>query len=1274
PIVDAGADQTIPYGTYTTLTGSASGGSGNYSYQWSPASYVTKPNNSTTQTTNLQSTTVYTLLVTDNVTGCSATDNVTITVTGTPLAVPLNVSDNEICLGEQITITAVASGGSGSYTYMWSSNPTGFNPGNTNTGTHTPNLSTIYYVTVNDGYNTTNTSIAVTVNELPDVSISANTPLCEGSNLNLNGTSTTAITYNWTGPNGYTSNTGYSIIHNIQLNQAGWYVLQVTDGNGCSNKDSIQINVLPLPDINFTTNSPVCEGNTIHIEASGGVSYSWSGPNGYSGNGQIININNATEANEGYYVVQVIGANGCKAKDSILIVVNQVPIITITSNSPTCEGATINIQASGGTTYSWIGPNYSGNNAIVNITPASISNAGWYYVTVTDATGCSGTDSIEIIVNNLPIVQITGNNNICEGTQLILTASGGNNYQWSGPNYNGNNSVLLINNIQLTDAGWYYMTVTNNCGSREDSVEVTVKPSPQINNLIGGGQYCVGSNVIIEVTGTYDHISWSGPNGFTSSNSSEVINNINLNQAGWYILTALNNNGCFVKDSIQIIVNPNPQITASNNGPYCEGNTISLTVTPNGMMYNWEGPNGFNTTIQNPIIQNATLNNAGIYTVTVTNIVTGCSSIATTSVIINENPIVVASTDTVVNYGATANLNAVVSGGSGNYSYLWTPSNLVQNANSLTTSTVPMTDTTEFIIQITDNQTGCFAYDTMIVNVIGSQLIVDLSASSISICQGQSVTITVNAQGGTEIYTYTWNSNPAGFYASGSIGVDTPEVTTIYYITVSDGYQYVVDSIIVTVNNNPVISVTAFSNVVCEGQNAIITASGANTYQWSTGDNTPVITPSLNQNTTYYVTGTNAFGCTDVDSITIIYQPYPAPNVTISTLSTTICQGQSATLQATGADNYQWNTGDNTPSISVAPTQSTTYYVTGTNTYGCADTASVTITYLPYPAPDVIITQGTSTYVCEGTTIQIDAVGANTYQWNNGLTQSTINVVPTQTTTYTVTGTDTYGCVDTASITVNVLSNPVVNISGGGAYCEEQTVILTALPANMTYNWSGPNNFVSNNQSVVIPSVQLNQAGTYVVTVIDAYGCSSVETVNIVVNNKPHLIITGDTSLVIYQSAQLEVSDTSGTTIVEYIWTPNEFLNCTDCPNPIANPLQTTQYTVIGINQYGCSDTITYNLIVDTECGNIYIPNAFSPNGDGKHDTWKIYGRCIKEIEVKIFTRWGEKVFESYDVNEGWNGTFRGKPCNSDVFVYTLTVTLMTGEKKSYKGNITILK
>src|SRR5207344_1604237 len=224
---------------------------------------------------------------------------------------------------------------------------------------------------------------------------------------------------------------------------------------------------------------------------------------------------------------------------------------------------------------------------------------------------------------------------------------------------------------------------------------------------------------------------------------------------------------------------------------------------------------------------------------------------------------------------------------------------------------------------------------------------------------------------------------------------------------------------------------------------ATLTASGGSTYSWSTGDVTNPITVSPTTTTSYTVTGTDAQGCSNTAVATVTI----GPNPTITVNSPTICSGASATLTASGGSTYSWSTGEIINPISVSPTVTTSYTVTGTDAQGCSNTAVSTVTIGPNPTITV-----NSPTICSGASATLTASGGSTYSWSTGETINPISVSPTVTTSYTVTGTDAQGCSNTAVATVTIGPNPTITVNSP-TICSGASATLTA-SGGSTYSWS----------------------------------------------------------------------------------------------------------------------------------------------------------------------------------------------------------------------------
>ena len=264
---------------------------------------------------------------------------------------------------------------------------------------------------------------------------------------------------------------------------------------------------------------------------------------------------------------------------------------------------------------------------------------------------------------------------------------------------------------------------------------------------------------------------------------------------------------------------------------------------------------------------------------------------------------------------------------------------------------------------------------------------------------------------------------------------------------------------------------------------------------------------------------------------------------------------------------------------------------------------------------------------------------------------------------YTVTNTIAAigGCPASSSTDlVQIIAIPILTVTSD-SICQGQTASLYASGAS-SYQWSTGD---------VTPGISVSPSTntTYSVTGSNS-GCISTAICNVIVSPVPIPIVSANVTITFGSSTLLFVS--GGT---NYLWTPSVGLSCTNCPNPIASPLITTTYCVKVINGGICRDsafvTVTVNEI---KCDDIFVPNAFSPNGDDMNELECILGSCIAKMEFAIFDRWGEKVFESTDPANCWDGMYRGKPMNTAGFVYYLKATLITGEKISKKGNINLIR
>jgi len=340
PIADAGIDQTIPHGSFTSLTGQASGGSGGpYIYAWTPSALLINSTIASPTTTKLVSTTTYTLQVQD-VKGCIATDQVVIYITGGPLSINASATQSIICYGKTTQLTCTPSGGTGVYTYTWTSIPAGFTS-NTQNPIVNPTTTTTYNITLNDGYNNVSASVTVIVNSLPNANAGNDVYICNGNSIQLNASGGTS--YSWSPGIGLNNNLISNPIANPTSNIT--YIVTVTDNNGCSLTDNVSVSIYPTVQANAGLDQTICAGKSAYLNASGGSSFVWS-PNLYLNNNTIYNPV-ATPPITTTYTVVTTDINGCTTSDNVVVNVNPAVVANAGKDTTICNGNSIKLTATG---------------------------------------------------------------------------------------------------------------------------------------------------------------------------------------------------------------------------------------------------------------------------------------------------------------------------------------------------------------------------------------------------------------------------------------------------------------------------------------------------------------------------------------------------------------------------------------------------------------------------------------------------------------------------------------------------------------------------------------------------------------------------------------------------------------------------------------------------------------------------------------------------------------------------------------------------------------
>ena len=838
----------------------------------------------------------------------------------------------------------------------------------------------------------------------------------------------------------------------------------------------------------------------------------------------------------------------------------------------------------------------------------------------------------------------------------------------------------------------YYASITgtSGCGaalSSTDSVVVlqTIVPSVTASN---NGPVCSGSTLNLSCLpgtpgATY---SWTGPAGFTSTLQNPTIPGATAANAGVYTVTP-SLAGCIgAPATTTVTMAPGIIANAGLDDSVCTAASIVLGASPTGagFTYSWDAPGipGFSTSATPTVSPAAT----ATYTVTVSN-ASGCTGTDAVMITVG-SPLVASVSATPASCFAACNGTGSVSpsGSFGGYTFSWTTGSTGTVINSLCAATYTVTVTDLF---------GCTAQNT--ITVTEPTQIALTGSTTASNCNQPDGSATLVAAGGTGAYTYLWS--PGGQ----TTVTATNLIPGLYCVTATDA-NGCFDSICLTVPNTPGVSATITStsvscNGLCDGT-ATVTASvgiAPYTYLWMPGGQiTPGVTGLCPG--TYTCTITDANGCT-VTAIATITQPNV---ITINTIApVTICIGQSTTLNASAIGGYasggyafDWMAPAFTgPSNTVAPTVTTTYTVIATDTAGCISQSPQTVVVTVNPALGV--TPSANVSICPGANTTLSAIpaggdGTYTYNWMpGGGAGSTFTVSPAATTTYTITITD--GCTvlpATGTVTVTVLQVPVVIFSPNVTFgCEPTCVTFTdasTVAGGTVTNWAW--DFGNGTtQSVQVPTPVCFSAGIYDITLTATSngGCSTTSTINNMITIYPQPVAqftfgpqptnTVDPTITF---TDLSVDATT------WSWDFGDPLNFYE-PNASAQTNPTHTYADSGTycvtltvqNAGGCSDAITNCLVIEPEY-TFYIPSGFTPNGDGLNPVFAPKGQNIAEFTMRIFDRWGNMIFKSGSVNEGWDGKVQNKSqvAQQDVYVYNIDVKDNLGKKHKYIGTVTIVK
>lgn len=611
--------------------------------------------------------------------------------------------------------------------------------------------------------------------------------------------------------------------------------------------------------------------------------------------------------------------------------------------------------------------------------------------------------------------------------------------------------------------------------------------------------------------------------------------------------------------------------------------------------------------------------------------------------------------------GECTNIEATVNGGVPPYTYNWTP--------NIGTGPGPFSvcpdSTTTYRVQVIDS-VGFIMIDSGTVTVRNTPVLT-LSPDT-SICPGNQVVL--NSSGGV---FYFWQDSSTLSCGGCSAPVASPTDSITYFVVAYDSTRSCTDTGTIRITIFSPIPVSAGPDIqICPNSTDTLLACCGVSYLWSpsTGlSDTSIANPILNVSVTteYRVRAADVNGCISYDTLlaTVLSDTFANTGPDIS-----ICYGDSTSLSVCCGVSYQWSPVTDLSNTSIqnpvfTGLNTTRYFVTVTDVNGCTSVDSMLITV--FPALSLTITD--SSEICTGSSVTLTVCCGQSFQWSPsaGLSNTSISnpiASPSASTTYSVTVTDINGCSADTNMIVMVHPNPVVNITPSNpVICSGELVTLQA-QGNGVFNWS-----TGETTSTIV--ITPGSSGLYSVTVTDPNQCTASANTTVTVEQRPNANAGADET--IFKGESVALNATGGN---NYFWFPSADLSCSNCANPIATPNSDVQYCVVVSNLINCSDTDCVFITVVPDI-HIFIPNVFSPNLDGSNDYFRLYGNLenVKQVEVNVWNRWGEKMFYSNDIYFSWDGLYQGKRVLPGVYVYVVKlVTITDSNARSYKGSLTILE
>ena len=1107
--------------------------------------------------------------------------------------------------------------------------------------------------------------------------------ICSGASVTLEATASANATIEWftTATGGTAAGSGTSFSTGPLTATATYYVQAKRTIGDCPNPNRTQVTVIvnpapPAPTV-VNNNPEICAGQTAVLQVANpqsGITYNWFDVAGTAA-GTGVSITTVVLNASTTYTVEAVNSTGCKSasRTTVNVAVNATPVPKgiVTNGAAICAGSTVLTidTPEAGVTYNWYNVATGGSvifSGTAYTTPVLTANTT-YYIEAVSASGCStGTRTAATVTVNpvLPAPDVASNNvSVCAGLPVILSVLNpqtGITYNWY-TGATGGTPVFTGPDYSFTPAATatYYVEAASTTGcisSSRTAVTVTVSPQPNVPVLANNSvTICAGGSGTLTVQNPQSGVTYRWFDAVTGGNLLFTGNSYTspaLSATTTYYVEAVSGTSCSStsRTAGTVTVNPIPPVPVITGGniTVCSGTSVTLNVQnpQTGITYNWyDAAAGGNLVFTGANFAIPALTANTIYYVAASGI-SGCATSVRAAVSINVNSIPAA--PVITGGGAVCSNTAVVlnvQNPQAGVTYNWydaaTSGTLLFTGTSITTP--PLTVNTNYYVEAVNGSCGNTSRTQVTITVNTRPDVPVIAATGTTVCIGQATTLSV--QNPQTNFVYSWYSAGSGGtqLATGS-SFTTPVLTAdvSYYVQVSNGtctntVRTRVD--VTAVQPPPAPVIAAGGTTVCSGNATTLSIQSPQTgytYNWYDapgGGNllfsgTSFTTNVLNANTTFYVATALNTGCSSSTRTSVTVTVNAAPSVpTVVASNVSGCAGSSVTLQVqnpvSGATYNWYTTATGGTPVFTGPnytvnniTVNAVYYVGTVSNLGCPSLTRASVNVSVNAAPPAPAIANNTPAVCSGSMVTLTATSS--------VTGATFNWYATATgTTVIATGSSFTAGPITSDSTFYVAA---VNAGSCASTVRGQTTVTLLKP-------------------LAAPVVTVDNTTAQSVTFKwDA--------------------VPGATG---YQVTQ----DGGNTYVV-----PNGGTGLTHTIGGL-QPNQTVSIQVRALGAAACQTSPLSALVSGTAANpqgnNLFIPNVFTPNNDGRNDYFMVYGTNIKDVEMWIFSQWGDMIFQTKD-RAGWNGMSGNKLQPVGVYVYVVKVTLQDGTVVDKKGAVNLVR